>query len=94
MKLQLNGNLTIVDSKLLSDAEKAKVLSAGDGKHRAIRLTFLDGQGREVVLTGKLYQSKNGSLTARFNTKVDGFELVEVEGKQDESVGVAEELGL
>lgn len=81
-KLQLNGNLTIVDSKTLTDADRAAVLAASDGHVKALRVTLLDTNGNEVVLMGKLYPSKAGSLTARFNAKVEGFEVVEVEDKE------------
>jgi len=105
-KLQLNGNLTIANSKTLTAADKEKVLAAASGKSKALRLTLLDTQGNEVVLTGTLYESKAGSLTARFNTKVEHFEIVEVEdkrtkeGQTDEErqaatlQGLRDELGL
>jgi len=83
-KLQLNGNITIANSKTLTDADKAKVLEAPEGKNKALRVTLLDVDGNEVVLEGRLYESKAGSLTARFNTKVERFEVVEVEAKQSQ----------
>jgi len=80
-KLQVNANFTIANSKTLTDEEKTQALSATEGKAKAIRVTVIDAQGNEVVLEGRMYISNNGSLTARVNTKVDNFEIVDVEDK-------------
>ena len=83
MKVQLNGNITIAKSKtLLSDEEKDRVLTASPGKAKAVRVTLLDENGRPVVLQGKLYKNATGSLTARFNAKLEAS-VVEVNVKQE-----------
>jgi len=93
--LQLNGYMTISKSKKFSADKKDKILEATSNKEKVIRATLIDAEGNEVVLCGVLYKSKNGGLTARFNTKVYSFEVVEVDKtlqKKNHSDELAEEI--
>lgn len=96
MLVQLTGNATIIGSKALSDEEKAKVLSAAEGKRKVVRLHLVDAQGNETVLEGRLYESKSGSLTARIMLQSEDCKVVEVATKaaKDDSTDLREELGL
>jgi hypothetical protein len=98
--VQMNGNLTISKSKGWDEAVKEEILNTPEGKERMLRLLLLDSAGNEVILQGRVYKSKNGGLTARFNCKADA-EIVEI-GDVDQEDGVesknvenlAAELGL
>jgi hypothetical protein len=93
--LQLNGYMTISKSKKFSVDKKDKILEATSNKEKVIRATLIDAEGNEVVLCGVLYKSKNGGLTARFNTKVHSFEVIEMDKvlqKKNHSDELAEEI--
>jgi len=93
--LQLNGYMTISKSKKFSVDKKDKILEATNNKEKVIRATLIDAEGNEVVLCGVLYKSKNGGLTARFNTKVHSFEVIEMDKvlqKKNHSDDLAKEI--
>jgi hypothetical protein len=95
MKVQLNSNLTITNSKSFSKEEKSKILGTSEGKSKAIRATFVDAKGKTVVLQGRLYESTKGSLTARANVKLENCEIVEIEDAKEESLdSLRNKLGL
>jgi len=81
MITRLDGNITIIGSKDFPDEIKTKVVKASEGKKKMLRLTFVDSQGNEVVLQGKIYESSAGSLTARLATRVEGCELIELDAR-------------
>lgn len=78
-RLQVTGFVTIANSSKLTDEQKQAVLEAPEGKVRAIRAKMTDADGNEVTVQAVLGLSKKGSLSGRFATKLDSFELVEVE---------------
>ena len=81
-RLQVTGFVTVAKSAELSDEQKAEVLKASAGKVKAVRAKLVDGAGNEVVVQGRLGLSGKGSLTARFATKIDSFEIVEVDAEK------------
>lgn len=81
-RLQVTGFVTIAKSAELTDEQKDQVLSAPEGKVKAVRATLTDSEGNSVVVQGRLSLSKKGSLTARFATKIDKFELVDVDAEK------------
>jgi hypothetical protein len=76
--------MTISKSKKFPTKAKQKILEASEGKVKAIVATLTDAEGNEVVLKGELYESKNGGLTARFNARVNSFEIIEVDEEEAE----------
>jgi len=99
MVVQITGNATIIGSKTLSDDEKKRAMQASDGNVKVVRLTFVDANGKEVVLEGKLYESQSGSLTSRIVFQSESCELVEVAErkpavKRDKAADLRKELGL
>ena len=86
-KLQVNGNMTIIKSNVLLSAEdRQKFLTASPGKAKALRVTLMDKNGRELVLqTFDLKVSSSRNITGRFNLKLDDFEVVEVDAKGEAS---------
>jgi len=78
-RLQVTGFVTIANSSKLTDEQKQAVLNAPEGKVRAVRAKLVDAEGNEVVIQARLNLSKNGSLSGRLSTKIDSFELVEVD---------------
>jgi len=91
-KLQLNGYMTISKSKKFPPETRKLILKASEGKEKAIRATLTDAEGNEVVLEGVLYESKNGGLTARFNARINSFEIVEVEERMQAVNELADSL--
>lgn len=78
-RLQVTGFVTIANSSKLTDEQKAAVLATPEGKVRAVRAKLIDADGNEVTVQAVLGLSSKGSLSGRFATKVDSFELVEVD---------------
>ena len=79
MKLQLNGFVTIADSKKLAPEVKEQILDVPEGKVKRLEARLTDAEGNEVVLRGPLQLSKQGSLMARFAMKITSFDLVEID---------------
>jgi len=80
-RLQVTGFVTIANSSKLTDEQKAAVLSVPEGKVKAVRAKLTDAEGNEFTVQATLGLSSKGSLCGRFATKIDSFELVEVDAK-------------
>jgi len=80
--LRMNGLATIIGSKELPHEVKQQIMSASEGKAKAIRVVLKDHEGNEIVLRGKLELSSKGSLMARFANVIKSFKLVEVDRPQ------------
>lgn len=91
-RIQVNGYMTISRSKRFQPETRRKILTASEGKAKAVRAVLTDSEGREIVLQGILYESKNGGLTARFDARLESFELVEVDAGEDFRKDPADEL--
>jgi hypothetical protein len=78
-RLQVTGFVTIANSSKLTDEQKQAVLEAPEGKARAVRATLVDADGNKVVVQARLDLSQKGSLSGRFATKIDSFDLIEVD---------------
>ena len=93
LQLQLNGNVTFIKSKsILTKEDREKVLKASPGKEKALKLTFTDPSGNEVVLLGRLYEASSGNLTAKVSSKLMNFEIIEVDKKDDNTTNINELL--
>ena len=78
-RLQVTGFVTIANSSKLTDEQKQAVLEVPKGKARAVRATLVDADGNKVVVQARLDLSQKGSLSGRFATKIDSFDLIEVD---------------
>jgi hypothetical protein len=82
-KLQLNANAIVSKSKKLPREVKDQILSASEGKVKAMIIRLTDVDGKEVTLKGKLRLSKEGSLVASVNGKIDSFEIETVDAPKE-----------
>lgn len=78
-RLQVTGFVIIVHSSKLTPEQKAQVLSAPEGKVKAVRAKLTDAEGNEITVQAVLGLSSKGSLSGRFAAKIDSFDLVDVD---------------
>ena len=88
-KIQVsNANCTVVRSKEFAPAARDGILNGTsddprpEGHCRAFRTVLKDQEGRDVVITGKLYETASGSLNAKrvcFKIPMDQLTWVEEE---------------
>lgn len=83
-----NANCTVIRSKEYAQGVRDSILSGTsddprpEGKVRAFRTVLKTQDGRDVVITGKLYETANGSLNAKrvaFKIPVDSLVWVDSE---------------
>ena len=85
-----NANCTVIRSKEFAPAAREGILDGTqedpkpEGQCRAFRTVLKTQDGRDVVITGKLYETASGSLNAKrvaFKIPVDSLCWVDVEKK-------------
>ena len=87
MKIQIVGQMFVVNSKSASSAAKAAAMKTSAGHKKVLKVHLVDEEsGEEFTLTGPLTLFKTGTLGARFALKADNCEIVEVQAVDKDAV--------